>query len=216
MSKTGLRITFVIIIIIAIIAIFFATKNRPEPKLPKAVKIDTSNQPTIGNPNAKIKIVAFEDLKCVNCKRYNNTLFPKIKKRYIETSKASYTMINLAFIPGSLPAANAARCLYAQNKKFFFPFVEYVYEHQPPEEQNWATIPTLLQFATQIKGVNKNQLANCLINGKYESVINNNFKIAKKVMGDNVATPSVYVNGRLVMPLNMNRIKTLVKAAKND
>lgn len=215
MGKKGLRASLLIILILLIIAIIAIYNFQPKPKLPPAVKINTKNQPTMGNPNAKVHIVAFEDLKCFNCKRFNNLFFDKIKKRYIDTGKAKYTMINLAFIPGSVPAANAARCLYAQNKNFFFPFVKYVYKNQPPEDQNWATIPTLMQFANHIKGVNKKKLAQCMITNRYVDIINNNFKIAQKIMNP-IATPSIYINGRIVEPLNMQRIDTLVSAAKAD
>lgn len=212
MGKKGLRVSLFVVLILIIIAFLATYHLQPKPKLPKAVQIDTSNQPTIGNPNAKVHIVAFEDLKCFNCKRFNQLFFPIIKKRYINTGIAKYTMITLAFIPNSVPAANAARCIYAQNKSFFFPFVKYVYNHQPPEEKNWATIPTLLHFASNIKGVNEKALAQCMIENRYKNVIHNNLKIAENIMNP-VATPSIFVNGRIVSPLNLKRLSTLVETA---
>lgn len=216
MSKSGLRIAFFVIVVIALVVVYLGLRHKPNIKAPKPVQIDTQHQPLMGNPRAKIHFVAFEDLKCVNCKRFNNTLFKKIKKKYIDTGKANYTMINLAFIPGSLPAANAARCLFKQNKKYFYPFVEYVYAHQPPEDENWATIPTLLQYVknADVKGVDMNRLGQCMVEGRYNGFINKNFKLAKKVMGDTVATPTLYINGMPVNPLTMDRVNALVKVAE--
>ena len=57
-----------------------------------------------------------------------------------------------------MPAANAARCLYKQNPDWFFTFVDYVYQNQPPESEDWATIPRLVQFANVIPGVDAERL----------------------------------------------------------
>ncbi|MCB1827806.1 MAG: DsbA family protein [Coxiellaceae bacterium] len=202
----------IIIILAVAIAAAYLLINHPTTKLPKSVSIDTTDQPTMGNLDAKVHIVAFEDLKCHNCMRFSVSLFPTIKKKYIDTGKAKYTMINVAFINGSMPAANAARCLYKQNKKFFFPFIESIYENQPPESENWATIPKLIGFANNIKGVDKKKLSQCIYKSPYTNFINKNLQQAMKIMGGVVATPTVYINGHKVQPLTIKRIDQMMKA----
>ena len=216
MNKTGIKITVLVIVLLALVAIGATYYLRPQPNLPKPIKIDTSDQPMLGKMSAKVHIIVFEDLKCHNCARFNMTLLPKIKKEYIDPGVAKYTMINLAFINGSMPAANAARCLYFQNKKFFFPFVKYVYFHQPSETQNWATLPNLIQFAKNIKGVDTQKLSQCIYKSPYTNFISGNLKIAVKAMGDTIATPTLFVNGMIVKPLTLERFKTIVKAAKKQ
>lgn len=200
-------------IVLGILALIFLKPIMIKKNLPKPVMINTHNQPTLGNPAAKIQIVAFEDLKCVNCARFNTQLMPYIKKHYIDTGLAKYTMINLAFVPGSLPAATAAHCIYVQNPNLFFSFIEYVFSHQLPENQNWATIPTLMNFANQIKGVNMDQLAQCLIASPYDQIMQDNLKQAMKIMTV-VETPAVYVNGILVKPLTKSQIDLVMDAVK--
>lgn len=204
----------VLILLAAALAVFYYMK--PAPALPKAVYINTDNQPTLGNKDATVKIVAFEDLKCGNCMRFTTQVFPKIKKAFIDTGIANYTVINIAFIPGSMPAANAARCLYQQKNQLFFDFIEYIYQHQPPESENWATIPFLMNAAKQLNGVNPSQFEQCLAKSPNEQVILNNLQQASALMNGVVATPTVYVNGRIVKPLSFDRIQTLVKAAQKD
>lgn len=200
-------------IVLGILALIFLKPIMVKKNLPKPVMINTHNQPTLGNPAAKIQIVAFEDLKCANCARFNTQLMPYIKKHYIDTGLAKYTMINLAFVPGSLPAATAAHCIYVQNPNLFFSFIEYVFSHQLPENQNWATIPTLMNFANQIKGVNMDQLAQCLIASPYDQIMQDNLKQAMKIMTV-VETPAVYVNGILVKPLTKSQIDLVMDAVK--
>lgn len=206
-------LTIVGFIVLGILALIFLKPIIIKKNLPKPVVLNTQNQPTLGNPAAKIQITAFEDLKCVNCARFNTQLMPYIKKHYIETGLAKYTMINLAFVPGSLPAANAAHCIYAQNPDLFFPFVEYVFAHQPPENQNWATVPTLMNFANQIKGVNMDQLAQCLVASPYDQIMQDNLKQAMKIMPV-VETPAVYINGILVKPLTKSQINLVMDSVK--
>lgn len=208
--KKAVLFTLALILVGALAFYFF----KPHEPLPQMVAIDTTDQPTQGNDKASIHIVAFEDLKCENCMRFNTTIYPKIKKDLIDTGKAKYTMINLGFIPGSMPAANAARCIYTQNPKAFFEFVDYIYDHQPPESKDWATIPTLMNMAKHIHGLDKKQLSECLVKSPHTDFINNNMTIAEKTMGSNVATPSLYVNGIAVQPLTYERITDIINAVK--
>lgn len=181
-------------------------------KLSPKVSIDTTQQPLLGNPNAPVQIVAFEDLKCGNCKMYNNTIFPSLQKNLIDTGKANYTLVLVAFIPGSVSAANAALCLYHQNKEYFFPFVAYLYQNQPDEHENWTTIPQLLQMTQQsIPQADREALSNCIFESRYTDRISSNLKQAFKIMNGEVATPAVYVNGHLVEPLTIERIQELAK-----
>lgn len=213
MNKRAIRNSMIVVTIIAVIVILLAIylPGHRKKSLPKAVSINTVNQPTLGNKNAKLHIVAFEDLKCSNCMRYNKTIFPKIYDQYVKTGKAKYTIITLAFVPGSIPAANAAHCIYAQNHDAFFAYVKYIYDHQPPESQNWATIPNLMLFATHIKGVNQDTLAQCLIKSPYTQQLTNNLSILQGIMKPPVGTPTMYINGIKVDPLTWDQVQYVIK-----
>lgn len=206
--------TIIALVLIAIITMLILKPIYIKHHLPKPVSINTTNEPTIGNPDAKIHFVVFEDLKCSNCARFSNEIFPSIQKEFIDTGIARYTMINLAFLPGSMPAANAAHCIYKQNPTLFFDYIKAIYKNQPPENENWATIPKLMIIASGIKGINSDQLASCLVQSPYDQLIQNNLKEAIKVMNRNVATPTLYINGIKVEPLTMSHIKEMVSALK--
>lgn len=207
-------LSIIALIIIAVFAFLFIKPLFIKKSLPKPVVIDTQNQPTLGNGQAKVHFVAFEDLKCNNCARFNRDIMPYIKKKFIDTGVANYTMINLAFIPGSMPAANAARCVYMQNNDLFFAYTDYIFHHQPPEDQNWATVPNLLIFASKVNGINSDQLAQCLVKSPYDQFMQDNLKQASKVMNKTVRTPTLYVNGIMVTPLTQSQIDTVVRAVE--
>lgn len=207
MKTSSIKLTIIGVLVLVIVAGVIVMTHKPAPKLPAAVQIDTKNQPTLGDPKAKLHFVAFEDLKCGNCKRYNLNTYPKLKAKYIKTGKAKYTVINLAFIPGSMPAANAARCVYEQKPSLFFDYVAYIYKHQPPENTNWATIPRLLDMASHVQGIDQNKLSACLVASPYTNVMAQNFQLAGKIMKGSIATPSLYLNGVKVDPPTMEQIE---------
>jgi len=206
--------SIVCLLIAAAIAFYFLKPYLIKTQLPKPIIINTQNQPTLGNPKAKIHLVVFEDLKCINCARFDVDIFPYIKKHFIDTHIAKYTMMNVAFIEGSMPAANAARCVYTQNNALFFDYVNYIFHHQPAENENWATVPELLNFANQVKGINTDQLAQCIVKSPYDAVISANLAQANQLMNGRVATPTLYVNGILVSPLTKSRIDKIIEAER--
>ena len=210
-SKLVVLITLAVIIVGVALGYAFIRNQHKTPQEP-ALTIDTKDQPTLGNANAPLHFVVFEDLKCGNCKIFTNTLFPEIKKEYVDKGTGKYTLINLAFIQGSMPAANAAHCLYEQNKDYFFPFVDYVYANQPPEEEDWATMAKILQFAqAAVPKADLNKLSQCMVENRYYNFLENNLKLAATLMKGQVATPTLYINGRQVLPLTMNQIKKMVQ-----
>jgi protein-disulfide isomerase len=210
-SKIAVLVTINVVAVLAIIAYFYFQAKH---ELPKAVSINTANQPFIGKSNAPVHIVVFEDLKCPNCKRFNNYVYPTLKKKFIDTGIAKYTFFNLAFLYNSMPAANTARCLYAQNKAYFFPFIEYIYHNQPPETENWATIPRLLQFAkAAVPKANLESLSNCMIEGRYNTFIQKNNKEAEKIMKE-VAAPTIYVNGIKAAVPSLKAVTTLINLTR--
>lgn len=214
MKKISSKILVSATLAIALAVSAVAVALTPKENMPKAVHIDTSGQPTLGKDSAPVHIVVFEDLKCPNCADYSNTLFPKIKKKYIDTGIAKYTFVTLAFLSGSAPAGNAALCLNGQDSKFFFPFIEYLYKHQPPEDQDWATVPNLLSMARKaVPQANLKTLSDCILTNQYNPVLYTNLQLASGIM-DPVATPAVYVNGMPVNPLSEKNIERLINYAK--
>jgi len=110
-----------------------------------------------------------------------------------------------------MPAANAGHCIYQQNPKAYWNYVKAIYANQPPENENWATIPHLMLIATKLKGINSDQLAQCLVKSPYTSQINNNLKILQAIMKPPVGTPAIYINGVKVEPVNWQRFQHIAR-----
>lgn len=217
-KKSRLMMLFLVpLAVVVVVAAYMLFAPPPVSDQETIIAIDTSGQPTLGKETAKVQIVAFEDLKCFNCALFSNNLLPKIRQRYVDTGIARYTLFNVAFIPGSLAAANAARCLYEQKSSWFFDFVDYIYRVQPPEGQNWATTAKLLQFAkASVPDADLGRLSNCIIEGKYNDFLRKNLSYADKLMQGKVATPTIYVNGRQLQSFSMDAVAELIQQAQQE
>lgn len=191
-------------------------------KLPPPVAINYIGHPTIGYTKAKIHVVVFEEPKCSNCREYSETIFPKIKKEFIDTNKITYTVIPVSFLPGSMNAAMALLCVYNAdplypNSELFFDYLDYVYKNQPSEKIDWATTEKLIEMAQKTSpAINPSQLKKCIDMQTYRVKIQKNTEYGKKVMGGTISTPTVFVNGIEVQSLTYSGVRDLINEVAKE
>lgn len=217
MSSKRLVQSIILIIVIALIILFYLFLVKPSwfpltgsRDQVQPVYINTDNQPRQGDADSPIKIVVFGDLKCSNCKRFDQTLMPWIRSNYVVTGKASYTMIVVSFLPDSMQAAVGAYCAAQQSTAAFYQYVDILYHNQGAETENWANTAKLLQLASDVDGLDQDTFSTCLMDSNNVAVINKNTDYASQIMNGRLATPAVYVNGILVQPLNEEQFKKVV------
>jgi protein-disulfide isomerase len=211
-SNRRFILVVLIVVILAIIAIFFF-RDHNGPKTGKTQHIDYAGLPIIGNPKAPNKILAVEDLKCHGCMVYNNLIYPKLKKAFIDTGKASYHVLLVSFLPGSEPAANTALCLYQQKPAYFFSFVHTAYANQPPETVDWATPAKLIQLArTAAPQADFTALSQCMLTNRHGKQAKKNIETGAKLMDNELTTPTLFINGqKLNAQPSVNTIAPLLK-----
>jgi protein-disulfide isomerase len=178
------------LVVIAVIVLAVIQANQPA----KGYPFDYSAQPSIGQASAPVKIVEFGDFKCPICKTFATTVYPQLKKDFIDTGKVQMYFTNFSFIAGSRPAAIAAESVYHQNKEAFWPFYDAIYKNQGAEAADWATSEFLANLAkTEKLPVDYDLLKKDIDNNVYDKEVSNDNSIAKnaKVTG----TPSLFING---------------------
>ncbi len=197
-QKPPKTLVLLTVFILAVIAIGTVTLSGQ--KLPPPININVQGQPTIGNPNAKVRVVVFEEPKCSHCVTFNNQVYPEIKKELIDTNKILYTVFPVSFLPGSMPAANALLCVFRQNSslpngELFFKYLDHIYLNQPKENRDWGTTEQLIEMAKQTSSeIDLNHLKTCIEQEKFKVQIDKNNQYGNKIMG-HLTTPTVYVNG---------------------
>lgn len=163
----------------------------PEPTLGKQ-NVDPGHYPALGNDNAKVTLIAFEDFRCPFCEKFFSSVLPQLKKDYIDTGKVKFYFRNFQFLgSASVLAGNAGECANEQNK--FWDFHDYMYKNQPDEsDTSMYTVDNLTQIAGNL-GIDTNQFQQCLSNNKYAKDVTNDMNEGQKVGVS--ATPTFFING---------------------
>ena len=70
------------------------------------------NRMLVGNPDAKITIIAYESLTCSHCANFHKDVYPQLKKDFLDTGLAK---IEFRHFPLDLAAFNASKIAQCRN-----------------------------------------------------------------------------------------------------
>jgi protein-disulfide isomerase len=107
--------------------------NAPSGKSAKAISLLLENESgvtaRIGSKDAQYAMIEFMDYQCPYCVRHAKQVFPKIKKKYVDTGIIQYIVRDfpLDFHSQGKLAAQAARCALAQDQ--FLPMHQLLSEN---------------------------------------------------------------------------------------
>lgn len=162
--------------------------------------VDIANQPTMGNPNAPVRVLSIEEPNCPNCKQFNIVTFPNLKKDFIETGKVQYTTLIVSFSQASYPAAQALLCAFYQDKhrpddRLFYDFLNKIYRLENTAN-NHDLDKVLLETASKANPeIDIEKLRLCMERQVYYTQIMRNTEIAKRLLGETQTTPAIFING---------------------
>jgi protein-disulfide isomerase len=121
----------------------------------------TKDDRTLGNPKAPILMVEYAALTCPHCAHFNETVFPKLKAKYIDTGKVYYVFRVFPLSSVDLAVEALARCVPADS---YFNFVDLLFKNQvtwDPEYQPLNVHDGILQVA-RIAGMSGEQADKCM------------------------------------------------------
>ena len=163
----------------------------------------------IGDKNAPVIIVSFEDYQCPFCKRAFDQTFPLLKKEYIDTGKVKYVYRDfpLSFHPFAQKAAEAAECARDQGKYWEYHNLIFINQDQLSDS-------VFGLWASQLN-LNINEFNDCFNSEKYTQEVQKDFNDGQSygVSG----TPTFFINGkRLVGAQPYSAFKTLIDQELNS
>jgi protein-disulfide isomerase len=150
----------------------------------------------LGKPDAPVTIVEYASMTCPHCAHFHTTVYPELKKRYIDTGKVRF--IFREFPLDRLAAAGSllARCAGEGDK--FFGVIELLFENQ----NKWAgpgvrkPLPPLMDLMKQA-GFTQQTFEKCLADTELLKKIEQEREdAAKKYKVD--STPTLFLNGTKV------------------
>lgn len=156
--------------------------------------VDTADM-TLGDPNAKVKMVEYASLTCSHCGTFNNDVFPAFKAKYIDTGKVHYTFKEFLTPPNEVAAAGflTARCA---GKDKYFNVTDAIFHAQQEMFTTGDMRGVLLRIA-QSAGLTEEQFNACITDEAALKALNERVEKAIKVDKIN-STPTFVINGKKV------------------
>jgi len=173
------------IAIVSIIAVFFAVNvmdNSPELQFEEKAPSQADNEPAfslsvftanaspfLGDENAPIILVEFGDYQCFFCNKFFHDTEASIIKDYVETGKVKIIFKDFTIIgPDSISAAQATHC--AKDQEMFWEYHDKLYYEWDGENNGWASVEKLKQFAGDLE-LEQENFDECLDSNKYQNFV---------------------------------------------
>ncbi|HEX2590921.1 MAG TPA: thioredoxin domain-containing protein [Rhizomicrobium sp.] len=155
----------------------------------------TNDDRAMGDPKAPIQFVEYAAPSCPHCAHFNETVFPFIKKNYIDTGKVYYVFRVFPIGAQDIPAEALARCF---PKESYFAFIDLLFKQQQiwDPEYGITNVQAGLVEVANIAGMPQDKAIACMGNQAEAQRVNKSAQEAIAKFNLN-STPSFVVNGSL-------------------
>lgn len=110
------------------------------------------NGTILGDPQATVRMLQFEDIQCPICKVYTDDAFPAIVDEYVKPGRVRIDFRGLAFLgPDSEKALRIAIASGFQDK--LWEVVGLFYENQGEENSGWVTDELIDEILAEVPGL---------------------------------------------------------------
>lgn len=156
------------------------------------MKPDALPEMSLGNDKAAVTIIEYASMTCPHCAHFQETTFPELKKRYIDTGKIRYIFREFPLDNLAAAASMLARCSAETDAGKYFAIIDTLFRQQ----RTWAVekpLPPLLAIAKQA-GFTEQSFNACLSNQK---ILDGIESIRQRAMSQFKvsSTPTFFING---------------------
>jgi protein-disulfide isomerase len=154
-------------------------------------EMDLSAAPARGPDEAKVVVVEYADLQCPSCRAYflsARGIYPNYPQVRFVFRDFPLTQIHA----WAMTASIGGRCIYHKKPAAFWPYADYIYDHQPSIDAGniWETV--LHQGVAA--GYDEESFKACMADPAMKAEVEKSVAEGDKLKIAN--TPTVFVNGR--------------------
>jgi protein-disulfide isomerase len=145
----------------------------------------------LGAANAPVTIIEYASMTCPHCSQFHKTVYPELKKKYIDTGKVRFIFREFPLDPLAAAASMLARCA---GKDKYFPLIEAFFEAQG----DWVVqkpLQPMFAIAKQA-GFTQQTFDECLANQQMLNGIEESRTRAASKLNVN-STPTFFINGKI-------------------
>ena len=149
-----------------------------------------------GSASAPVWLVEISDFQCPFCKRWHETVYPTIKRDYIDKGivKMAYVHLPLQQHPNAYPAAIASMCAAVQNR--FWPMHDRIFATQ----ERWGVLENPARYFDSLavaSGVNQQSFGSCVGDGLMRRIIAGD--VARSRTAQVRSTPTFFVGDEPIL-----------------
>jgi protein-disulfide isomerase len=164
--------------------------------------ISTDNQPSLGNANAPVTIVAFTDYQCPSCAAIHPEL-ERLVKEYGDKVRLVTRDFPLSQHAEALAAAEAAEAAREQGK--YWEYIQILMHNQSALSED-----KLKDYASEL-ALDRVRFDAALESRKFKEMVERDIEEGIRLGVD--STPTVFINGRLVSNKSYEDLKANIEAA---
>ncbi len=159
-----------------------AKAQAPAPDQPTHAKVNLEGTAMLGSKDAPYTIVEFTDYQCPFCQRFHASVYPELKKNYIDTGKVRFYSrdLPLDFHANAMRASMAARCASDQSK--FWELREIMSSN--PDKLD---LESLVANAASLK-MDVNAFRTCVTSEKYKDAVQSDVMEAMRIGANGTPT----------------------------
>lgn len=213
-SKIGLWLIGASVAIVAIVVgiiVFNETRVRSAPVAQPDVPAEWINRNSVGSPDAKVVVQAWEDFLCPSCQDFFRTVKPRIFEDYVKTGQVRYEFHHFPLqqhAPGAYNSALATEC--AADQGMFWPYHDKVFQVATVDQQRGVQPERLIEYAGAM-GMNTQEFTSCFSGNQHQDTIASSLEQAQQLQLS--FTPSILVNGQLMQQWDYGSVKAAIDAA---
>jgi protein-disulfide isomerase len=187
-----------------LLVIFFAFANiaNAEDQVDDLFKPKYLSDFVYGNENAPITVLEYYSLSCPHCSYFYASIFPSLKKEYIDTGKVKWIKRSYAIDYASIKGTMLIECVDKDRRESYLRILL-------SKQSNWAYQKNFIHILSNIAslgGMNIDRFNNCMNNKSNEKLISeasSNSRELLKLSG----TPTFFVNKEHVKVYSENAFK---------
>nr|CAL29433.1 hypothetical protein OW1-K [Wolbachia endosymbiont of Onchocerca volvulus] len=170
---------------------------------PKELLSPLADDKLLGDPKAPILMIEYASLTCYHCYLFHKEVFPKIKKKYIDTGKMLYIFRHFPMDYRGLKAAMLSHCY--ERTEDYFNFNKAVFNLIDSWNYSNLSDLTVLQKVAALSNLKQSTFNQCI----------NDRKIMDKVINDkSLAINKLGVTGTPIFFIKLNNDKSYVEHNK--
>jgi protein-disulfide isomerase len=212
MERNRKLIHFLVFATAVIAALLIAAGAVYEVSIPSTrTELAGIGRPRIGRLEAKVELILIEDLRCGACSYFTQKIFSQIQEEFIDWGQAYWVLVPVAFLEGSEPVANAALGVYNLAPERFLSYVHALIDYLNESDSDDFLREELIEIAKEVGGIDLQLLGECINTNRYGPQLKENFEWAKKIMGTDFATPTLFVEGVKVKTTSIKAVQSRIE-----